>query len=375
VAAQQQRRAALERALVERLRADRILSRLGRHVPGAPGGFLRQLGRYAGTSGGFAPAALADELGSMCQPAPEAAVADLPAALTRCNEQFAAWVAAHSYEAFATQLQSAALYHAFRGLERSAYAGRNVDFRLVVDLYAAFRQVGLARVLLDVDLVQDKQRSLRLWRELTADESDINAESLSRYYNSIPFPGTCGLLRAWNAPWLVSRVYPLFLARSAAPAPSFFDYGGSTGLLTSIARSMGYFRVALIDDYEAGIAFARWRDGVLGQTGIDYLTPAAVDGYAEQHRFDFGCCHQVLEHLSDMSQCLRQLSQLLRKGGILFLSTGFGLYPHPGHLRINQQYLGRETELLAPYGFTPLRLDLTPFRLHEFLHVFQKTGD
>lgn len=294
-------------------------------------------------------------------------------ALVQSNARFAEWVATHSYEAFAAALQKAALYHLFRGIEQSSYAGRSIDFRLVIDWYAAFRKVSLAHVLWDVDLVQDKARSLRLWRKLTADESDISFESLTRYYNSIPFPGTCGLLRLWNAPWLVSRVYALLLARHTAAAPSFFDYGGSTGILTSIARSMGYGRVALIDDYEAGIEFARWRDGVVGRTGIDYLRPTEVEAYAEQQQFDVGSCHQVLEHLSDMRPCLTHLSRLVRKGGILFLSTGFGLYPHPGHLRTNVQYRGREAELLAPYGFTPLELDLAPFRLEEFMSVFQKT--
>jgi 2-polyprenyl-3-methyl-5-hydroxy-6-metoxy-1,4-benzoquinol methylase len=369
----------VERTL-RRVRPARVLSRLGRHLPGAAGGFCKQLGRYAGGSGGFSPAQLADDLGALDAGvqgggigAARGAEGDMAATLAQSNERFAAWVTAHSYDAFATALQKAALYHLFRGLERSRYAERRIDFRLVIDCYAAFRRVSVARVLWDVDLVQDKARSLRSWRELTADESIVNPESLTRYYNSIPFPGTCGLLRLWNAPWLVSRVYGLFLGRRTAPAPSFFDYGGSTGILTSIARSMGYGKVALIDDYDAGLEFARWRDGLVGRTGVDYLRPAAVEAYAERQRFDVGCCHQVLEHLSDLRPCLEHLSLLVRKGGILFLSTGFGLYPHPGHLRSNVQYVGREAALLAPYGFTPLSLDLTPFRLEGFLHVFQKT--
>jgi 2-polyprenyl-3-methyl-5-hydroxy-6-metoxy-1,4-benzoquinol methylase len=370
---ERQLRAMVERSLVRRARGGRILTRLGRHIPGPAGGFLKQLGRYTGALRGFAPAELADELSPVNAGLSASVPGDMAEALAQSNERFAAWVSAHSYDAFAAALQKAALYHLFRGLEHSSYADRNIDFRLVVDWYAAFRQVGLARVLWDIDLVQDKARSLRLWRELTADESMINPESLSRYYNSIPFPGTCGLLRLWNSSWLVSRVYALFLARQAAPAPSFFDYGGSTGILTSIARSMGYGRVALIDDYEAGIEFARWRDGVLGREGIDYARPAAVDAYAEGQRFDVGCCHQVLEHLSDMRPCLEHLALLIRKGGILFLSTGFGSYPHPGHLRANVQYRGREAELLAPFGFTPLALDLKAFKLDEFLFVFQKT--
>jgi 2-polyprenyl-3-methyl-5-hydroxy-6-metoxy-1,4-benzoquinol methylase len=114
---------------------------------------------------------------------------------------------------------------------------------------------------------------------------------------------------------------------------------------------------------------------MLGQTGIDYLRPDAAMAYARRQRFDIGCCHQVLEHLSDMRPCLEHLSQLVRKGGILFLSTGFHLYPHPGHLRMNLQHRGHEAELLAPFGFTPLKLDFTPFGLEDFLHVFEKTGD
>jgi SAM-dependent methyltransferase len=361
-----------ERHLVTGDRTARALKRLGRYLPGTAGGFLQQLGRYTSADKtSLPPTELADKLSAL------GAVdggGDTAAALARSNEQFAAWVASHSYDAFAEELQALALLHTFRGLEQSAYARRHIDFSLIVDWYAAFRRVGVPRVLWDIAQVQDNARGLRFWRKLTADESDLSAGSLTRYYNSIPFPGTCGLLRLWNPSWLVSRVYPLLLARQVAPTPSFFDYGGSTGLLTSIASSMGYARVALIDDYDAGLQFAKWRDTLLDRRGIDYLRPDAVPSYAANQQFDVGCCHQVLEHLSDMQPCLQQLSLLVRKGGLLFLSTGFHLYPHPGHLRSNIEYRGREAELLAPFGFSPIALNLVPFKLQGFLHIFRKTS-
>lgn len=194
----------------------------------------------------------------------------------------------------------------------------------------------------------------RAWTERCADNEDnLTQEELKSFYSSFEFPVMCTfrkLLRGSLA--LAQAALPLYLARQCR-AEAAFDFGGNSGLMTTAWSLSGINRVLLIEQVPALLDFARWRDQKMNLRNIEYLEECqlrcAMHDFAGA--FDFGSSTEVLEHVADVEEAVFLLGRLLKMDGILFLSTSFGHYPHPTHLRRNVCYSGDQDGLLKRFGF------------------------
>lgn len=98
---------------------------------------------------------------------------------------------------------------------------------------------------------------------------------------------------------------------SIHPHTAWLDYGCGTGGLVSYLIRRGLTAVG----YDQG-----WGLENLSVSKIPHLTPSNLSAYAT--RFDVISAIEVVEHLINPIQELRQMRALLRPGGLLFLTTG-----------------------------------------------------
>ncbi|MGH8226604.1 MAG: bifunctional 2-polyprenyl-6-hydroxyphenol methylase/3-demethylubiquinol 3-O-methyltransferase UbiG [Steroidobacteraceae bacterium] len=110
------------------------------------------------------------------------------------------------------------------------------------------------------------------------------------------------------------------LDRATVAGARVIDVGCGGGLLAeSLSRAGG--RVTGLDLAPAMIEVARSHAATAGLT-IDYrMTSAASVAQAEPHGYDIVCCMEMLEHVPDPAAMLRNLSELVRPGGHVFVST------------------------------------------------------
>ena len=113
--------------------------------------------------------------------------------------------------------------------------------------------------------------------------------------------------------------------RFAPPAPArILDYGCGAGTYLRQMQALGY--------EVTGIDFDPVAIQLLKQDGIAVYAPgdAALDELSEA--FDFITINHVIEHVADPPQLLRELSSMLRPGGMLYCeapnadATGFAVF-------------------------------------------------
>lgn len=115
--------------------------------------------------------------------------------------------------------------------------------------------------------------------------------------------------------WIMARVR----ARAANTPPQVLDVGCGAGLLAESLTRAGC-RVSAID--AAGEAIAAARAHAEGQgLAIDYRQTEADALVAAGERFDVVTALEVIEHVPDQAGFLETLGQLVRPGGLLFIST------------------------------------------------------
>lgn len=243
--------------------------------------------------------------------------------------------------------------------------------QLVLRMYERF--TGQTVESIEALLGDTHERGLRLWKGLVPDEDHPTFEQLSRFYNSMTFPE--GDLFATVAESHLSAAYrcvPLLLAQNLK-AKGAFDYGGGSGLMTSALAQIGLERVVLIEENQAMLDFARWRDQQCGIGNVHYLRENQLISEFAAHtgQYDFGVCTEVLEHVLDVEGTVQRLAQMIRPGGYLFLTASFGLYPYLSHLKPNVKYCGREDELMHRVGFVPMQVKLA-FPLLNNMRLYQR---
>lgn len=222
--------------------------------------------------------------------------------------------------------------------------------RLAEALVAEYRGLTIPQVL----EAEPRENGLE-WKAFVPDEDLATAEQVGRYYAQSRRP-ILNELRQWTRVGLATyiRWLAIHVARGLK-ARSFFDFGGSVGIVTSAAARAGFPRVVLFETSKEELDFARWRDARLGIRPPEYVGSGDLSGYAGQ--FDFGSCFEVLEHVWDVEAAVRALYGLLKPGGILMLTCSFGLYPHPEHLKRNVRHHDHELELFRAAGFRPVTIE------------------
>ena len=109
-------------------------------------------------------------------------------------------------------------------------------------------------------------------------------------------------------------------ARAPLAGATLADVGCGGGMLAESAARLGA-RVTAIDLASGMIEVARLH-GSESQLAIDYRCISAAELAASAPAaFDVVCCMELIEHVPDPAALLRELAQLLRPGGNLFMST------------------------------------------------------
>jgi SAM-dependent methyltransferase len=189
------------------------------------------------------------------------------------------------------------------------------------------------------------------WRSCVPNDCDVRPEQLDAYYSGEALETSCHLPYYGQRSLATALRVRLAMLAAELGAVQMVDFGGGAGVVPHLALSLGVSSAVCIEANRGEIDFARWRERTFGFPRAMYLHPSMASSFAEE--FDFAVCTEVLEHVLDVPALVRELYALLRPGGILFVTSSFGLYPHPGHLPRNICYAGRETDLMVSHGFEP----------------------
>jgi SAM-dependent methyltransferase len=153
--------------------------------------------------------------------------------------------------------------------------------------------------------------------------------------------------------------YALRLLERSQPKPArVLDAGCGSGALATRLAGAGYDVLASdfeISDYAGSAPVCQW--DIAGQD-----VPAALSG-----AFDVACAVEVLEHVENPLQALRNLHRVLRPRGLLIVST-----PNTGHPRSRLKFLVRGAPSYfgpAEYVGTGHRVLLPDWLLHRHLEA------
>jgi len=246
---------------------------------------------------------------------------------------------------------------------------KNTD-EIILELYSRFS--GQAKE--EIKKLLDKELEIYTdtWSTVVQDEDNVTIEQLVNFYNKIPFPIGC-LLGACerNKLSIAYRALPILLAKDNN-RKRIFDFGGNSGMITSaIANNVDF--CMLIEENNNLMEFAKWRDDLFGIKNVLYVKESTISESIHEFsgKFDMGICTEVLEHVFDVEETVSNISQLLEKGGLLYQTTSFGLYPEPSHLKKNIKFAGHEDELMARYGLERINVNF-PIPLLSTVKVYIK---
>jgi 2-polyprenyl-3-methyl-5-hydroxy-6-metoxy-1,4-benzoquinol methylase len=245
---------------------------------------------------------------------------------------------------------------------------------LVLRVYSEYADRPVEEIAATIHLAIEKVG--RAWREqYEAREDTLTSEQLTHFYASFEFPVMCTFRKILRGSLtLAQAALPLYLAQQCG-ATAAFDFGGNSGLMTSALALTGVKRVLLIDQLSFLLDFARWRDQRLNLNNVEYIEANMLESTIDRFvgAFDFGSSTEVLEHVADVEGAIAIFAKLMRKNGILFLSTSFGQHPYPTHLRRNVVYAGKKDDLLQRFGFERLQISFPiPTRGNE--RVYRKVA-
>ncbi|EGO62295.1 class I SAM-dependent methyltransferase [Acetonema longum] len=199
------------------------------------------------------------------------------------------------------------------------------------------------------------------WSHIVQDEDNVTPEQLYRFYNSFQFPvGSLFPAIVEQDLGLAFRALPILLL-NANECKHVFDFGGNSGeTLMTIASRCNVRECCLIEENEAALKFAKWRDELFGIPNMSYKKESEISANIREHqgKYDFGICTEVLEHVYYVEETAETVAKLLKKGGILYFSASFGLYPEPSHLKKNIRYSGKEDELMSKFGLKRANIEL-----------------
>ncbi|MHA1131940.1 MAG: class I SAM-dependent methyltransferase, partial [Candidatus Helarchaeota archaeon] len=172
--------------------------------------------------------------------------------------------------------------------------------------------------------------------------------------------------------WGMSIPYTLPIALEMAPdlqGKTILDLGCGFGRLSLLCRLRGAKRVVAADISNPLINSLRNTIEALHLTNIEPRLLDAENPQLEKNQFDIIYFCEVIEHLPNPKQALRQIWHLLKPGGSLILSTPNGLNV-VGFKQAVYNFLGNNWK--SPYGGGQPELHMfTPMSLTRLL---QETG-
>lgn len=133
-----------------------------------------------------------------------------------------------------------------------------------------------------------------------------------------------------------------------------FDAGCDGGIFTIYASKIGNKSIGLSFDRK-DINKARVRAQILGVNNVEFIEADLRDLHLLSHRlglFDQIICLEVIEHILNDKKLIRDLSNLLRPGGKLLLTTPFKYYKHMVGDKISEVEDGGHIR----WGYTPEEL-------------------
>lgn len=148
-----------------------------------------------------------------------------------------------------------------------------------------------------------------VFRHPMPDDAELERLYRESYSQSNIAAGTTDML----SPEVAYRAFTRFIDRMAPPGARIVEFGAGTGELVARLRARGHDAVGI--EPAAGARADACRRGVRLHASIAEL--AAEGGPA----FDLAIAIEVVEHLKAPQAALRQLHDLLRPGGQLFVTT------------------------------------------------------
>ena len=207
---------------------------------------------------------------------------------------------------------------------------RDKGLKNLLELYVETSDDSLKELLWRYRVTESKYLQTLRWLKSTRFLKDYSADRLEAYYSSAKFKSYCGFLRLNNPGWLQQRCEQFELISRNRPQlcrGRYLEYGGSTGMLAIFAKLSGFEEVTNFDISREDLTFgAKVQKLVFGREIINSTADRPTG------KFDVVSCHQVIEHFADPLAFLTDVMTLVDDNGLLILSTGFHVYPHPGHI-------------------------------------------
>jgi hypothetical protein len=189
---------------------------------------------------------------------------------------------------------------------------------------------------------RDKEK----WNQVFPDEWDIDEGKLDQFYRELE-PFQANGMHNLNAMCLAIRWHVAEVLAPIAGENGAFDLGGSDGMTTLFLHHHGARGVTLIEPNDHSRGFGQWLADQLGFVGMKF-----ADRCAPAEQYAAGVCTEVLEHVVDPPATVRYLYDLLKPGGVIFVTATF-VASQATHLKQNLRYHGKEHELMRAAGFVP----------------------
>lgn len=128
------------------------------------------------------------------------------------------------------------------------------------------------------------------------------------------------------------------------------DVGGGDGTLATLFRKHNNNNITIIDISDAAIDLARNR-------GFEAIkVDLANEKYPfENETFDCIFCIEVIEHLKNPDHCLNEIQRLLKKNGVLIISTPNNLKGITDKHHVNAWNFTNFSDHLETFGFKKIK--------------------
>jgi hypothetical protein len=176
------------------------------------------------------------------------------------------------------------------------------------------------------------------------DISEYNRDALKRYINNFSFY-IC----------LYSQLMQKALNKLNKPLheSTFVDYGGGCGILSLLAKEIGFKNVIYNDINKASLSDATIIAGHLG-TSIDYYIYGDAEEFCKEINVnnikpDLICSFDVLEHIYDLKLWFRTIATINCEFSLLFMTSANSRNPYISNrlkkLHIKSEYEGGENNI------------------------------
>ena len=132
--------------------------------------------------------------------------------------------------------------------------------------------------------------------------------------------------------WRTAENSAGYLLPHLAPGASLLDVGCGPGTITvDLAARLAPGRVTALEPTEAALSLARDHAAEVGQANVDFVVADVHALDFPDATFDVVHAHQVLQHVADPVQALREMRRVCRPGGVVAARdsdyAGFTWYP------------------------------------------------